>query len=614
MRTSGFDPALAEVISRRLNIITIFVIVIVSTLLLRLWFLQIINGPVYRTQSENNRIHLQSIPPPRGLIMDRNGELLVDNRPSYDLYIIPEDIQDPEQLAVNLKRLVSLDVELFNKKHKKAFTGQPFNPVLIRKNITREELAVLEVNQFNLPGVNTPYRPQRNYIYGNFASHIIGYLGEISESQLRSGKYPNNTAGDYIGTTGIEGKWQNQLNGMSGGKQIEVDAAGRKLGTLAPQKPAVPGDNIFLTIDKDLQILAENSLKDKDGTIVALNPKTGEVLALANSPSFDPNKFVGGINTEDWNNIRNNPAHPLQNRAITNQYPPGSIFKIDPGGLEEGVIDPKEEIFCNGIYRLGNHKYECWKLKYGGHGDVNLHEALMGSCDVYFYKLGKNLGIDTIAKYARMFGLGKKTGIDLSGEEEGLIPDTEWKLKRDGIPWQQGETVVSAIGQSYVSVTPIQMARLIATVFNGGKIYQPRVVKRVEDGTSSVYEFTPTLQGELNISSENIELVKQALIAVVNDPDGTGKTAKIKGVTVAGKTGTAEVANQERIKALNLDGEVPSKLETHAWFVAVAPAEDPQIAISVLVEHGGGGSSVAAPIARELIKQYLIKMDRYDIK
>lgn len=606
MRTSGFDPALAEIIGRRLKLLTVFVIFMISILILRLWFLQIIKGPMYRVQSENNRIHLQSIPPFRGLVFDRNGELLVDNRPSYDLNIVPEDIQDRKRLLKNMERLIVLDPDQFNRRLKKSNTGRSFNPVLLKRNITREELAIVEANLFNLPGVFIEVRPQRNYIYGSLASHVVGYLGEISEKQLRSGKYKQNNTGDFIGQYGIESIWQNQLNGTSGGRQVEVDAAGRKLRTIS-EKPPAPGYNILLTIDKDLQMLAENLLKDKEGTAVALDPNTGEVLAMASSPAFDPNIFVGGINTTDWNKIRTNKAHPLQNRAIGSQYPPGSIFKIVVAlaGLEEGIIDPEEEVFCNGRYRLGNHTYKCWGLKLGGHGKVNLRQAIVDSCDIYFYKMGKRIGIDTIAKYARMFGLGQKTHIDLNAEEEGIIPDTEWKLKRDGIPWQQGETVVSAIGQSYVTVTPVQMARLISAVFNGGKLYQPRVVKRVGNDASNVYEFTPHLQSKVQISSENMERVKQALIDVVNDPKGTGRTAKIKGVTVAGKTGTAEVANQEKIKALNLDGDVPTKLQTHAWFVAVAPAEDPKIAISVLVEHGGGGSSTAAPIARELIKQYL---------
>ncbi|MBN1905310.1 MAG: penicillin-binding protein 2 [Deltaproteobacteria bacterium] len=403
-----------------------------------------------------------------------------------------------------------------------------------------------------------------------------------------------------------------QLNAPSGGKQVEVDAAGRNLGDLASKKPAVPGGNIFLTIDKDLQLLSESLLKEKEGTIVALNPNTGEVLAMASSPAFDPNKFVGGVNTTDLNEVRSSPAYPFLNRAIGSQYPPGSLFKIviALAGLEEGVIDPEEEVFCNGRYQSGNHIYKCWGITHGGHGNVNLKEALINSCDIYFYKTGMKLGINNIARYARMFGLGQKTNIDLNSEVEGFIPDTEWKIKRYGIPWKVGETIASSIGQGYVSVTPVQMASMISTVFNGGKIFQPSVVKSIRRDTSSIYEFKPTLNGELNVRSENLELLKKALIAVVNDPKGTGQNAKIKGITVAGKTGIAEVANQEKIKSLNLDGDIPSNLEAHAWFVAVAPAEEPQIAISVLVEHGGGGRT-AAPIAVELIKQYLkVSMDR----
>lgn len=608
MRTSGFDPVLAEILSRRLKILTIFVIVMLSILVLRLWFLQIVKGPMYRVQSENNRIQLQRIPPFRGLIMDRNGELLVDNRPSYDLYIIPEDVQNQEHLFLNIKQLISLDLQKARHKLKRSYSGRPFEPVLIKKSITREELAVIETNLFNLPGVFIQVRPQRNYIYSTLASHIIGYLGEISEKQLKSGKYINNSTGDFIGQYGVESIWQNQLNGIRGWKQIEVDAKRRKLRTISKQPPT-PGYNINLTIDKDLQLLAEKSLKDRAGAIVAIDPNTGEVLAIASGPPINPNKFVDGINRTDWNKYTNSKEYPLQNRAIGSQYPPGSIFKIVVAfaGLEEGIIDPEEEIYCNGRYKLGNHSYKCWKWKYGGHGKVNLQDAMKGSCDIYFYRLGKKLGIDTIAQYARMFGLGQKTNIDLDYEADGLIPDREWKLQKYGVPWQQGETVSSAIGQSFVSVTPIQMARLMAAVFNGGRIYQPRIVKKVGNRFSTIYEFSPDLQERIDFRSENMELIKQSLIAVVNDPKGTGKSAKVKGITVAGKTGTAQVVALEKAKSLNPDGEVPSKYQDHAWFVAIAPVEDPKIAIAVLIEHGGGGSTVAAPVAGNLIRQYLKK-------
>ncbi len=609
MRTSGFDPALAEIIGKRLKVVTIFIVVIISVLLLRLWFLQIIKGPSYRVQSENNRIHLQSIPPFRGLIFDRNGELLVDNRPSYDVYIIPEDVHDSETLYTNLNRLIPIDPDLFKKKIKRKYSSRSFEPVLLKRGITREELARVEVNLFNLPGVFIEVKPQRNYIYSSFASHIVGYLGEISESQLKSGKYKNINSGDMIGKYGIENIWQNQLNGERGGRQVEVDASGRKLRTIS-QKPAVPGYNIFLTIDKDLQSFAEESLKDKTGTVIALDPNNGEVLAMVNSPAFDPNKFVTGFSTSEWSEIINNPDKPLQNRVIRGQYPAASVFKIVTAlaGLEEGEIDPEEKISCVRKFRLGDSSYSCWKLKFGGHGAVNLKEAIMGSCDIYFYKIGQRLGIDKIARYARMFGLGEKTGIDLNGEKEGLMPDTKWKLKAKGIPWQQGETLSCAIGQSYVTVTPIQMANLISTVFNGGNVFQPKVVKKVMNGENKIYEVSPKRRKRIHISKDNLEMVKEALIAVVNDPAGTAyKKVRIKGVTVAGKSGTAQVVNLEKVKNAKSDGEVPSKYEDHAWFVAIAPAEKPEIAVAVLVEHGGGGSDNSGPVARDLIKHFLNK-------
>ncbi|MBW1805947.1 MAG: penicillin-binding protein 2, partial [Deltaproteobacteria bacterium] len=476
MRSSGFDPVLAETLNRRFRTVTALVVVIVAGLLLRLWFLQVVNGPAYRTQSENNRIHLQKIPPFRGMIFDRNGGLLVDNRPSYDLYIVPEDIQDHDQFLESLNLLTGLDPERVGRKLKKAPKGYPFRPILIKKNISRNELAVVETNMFNLPGVMIQVKPQRNYLFGRLASHLIGYLGEISQQQLKSGRHPESGPGDSIGKYGVEGIWQSSLSGLRGGKQVEVDAAGRKLRVLS-SKPPVPGLNIFLTIDKDLQLLAEKLLGKKKGAIVALNPGNGEILAMASSPAFDPNLFIGGIDKTEWGNLASSRDFPLQNRAVSGQYPPGSVFKIvmAVAGLEEGIIDPEEEIVCQGSYKLGTHTYRCWKKH--GHGKVNFHKALKESCDVYFYKVGKRLGVDRIAYYAKMCGLGVKTNFELNYEKEGLIPTSKWKLKRWGVPWQQGETISVSIGQSFVLVTPLQQARLIAVIFNGGRIYQPKVIR-----------------------------------------------------------------------------------------------------------------------------------------
>ncbi len=604
MRTSGFDPVLVEMLSRRLRILSILVVIIISALIIRLWFLQIVNGPLYRTQSENNRIHLQKIQPFRGMITDRKGELLVDNRPSFDLYIIPEDIQDRKQFLAGLKFLIDIDPEQISDKLDKTSNLYSFRSILIEKDITRDELAVIETHLFNLPGLSIQPSLQRSYLFGNLASHVIGYLGEINENELRSGKYPENSAGDLIGKSGVEGKWHNDLNGIAGGKQVEVDAAGRKLQDLSI-KPPVSGMNITLTIDKELQSLAEEKLKDKKGAIVALDPNNGEILAMASSPAIDPNMFIGGIDKTEWNKMISSGDSPLQNRAISGQYPPGSLFKIAMAlaGLEEGVIDPDELITCPGTYILGNHTYKCWKE--GGHGSVNFQRAITESCDTYFYKIGMRLGIDKIAHYAKMYGLGQKTGFELGNEADGLIPNSEWKLKRFGVPWQLGETVSSSIGQSYVSTTPIQMARLISAVFNGGKLYQPKIVRHIGSKSGDMYRITPALTGELGVRRENLELLKKALISVVNDPQGTGASARIQGIRVAGKTGTAQVIALEKTKNLDSDAEVSGDFEDHAWFVATAPEENPQIAIAVLIEHGGHGSSGAAPIARDLIKKYL---------
>ncbi len=606
MRSSGFDPISAEVFDRRFRTVTLCVIVILATLVLKLWFLQIVYGPSYRTQSENNRIHLQKTPPFRGMIFDRNGKLLVDNRPSYDLYIIPEEVQDRERLTESLTLLIGLNPELVEGRLKRVSRRYPFKPILVKKNISRHELAVIETNLFSLPGVMIQVKPQRHYLYGKLASHLIGYLGEISENQLKSGKYPDNASGDLIGKYGVEGKWQKFLNGLSGGKQVEVDAAGRKLKVMSRKQP-VPGLNLSLTIDKDLQLLADKCLEGNKGAIVAINPNNGEILALSSSPAFDPNLFIGGINKKEWKRMVSGKDFPLQNRAISGQYPPGSVFKIVVAlaGLEEGIISPQEEILCTGSYTVGNRTYRCWREH--GHGKVNFHRAVVESCDSYFYRLGKRLGVEKIAHYSRVFGLGKKTGIDLDYEQEGLIPTSQWKLKRWGEQWQTGETISLSIGQSFLLVTPLQMAGLISTVFNGGYMYQPKVIKWIGKERRRFYRFPPTKRGQIQPKQENMALLRDALIGVVNAPKGTGGRARDKKLIVAGKTGTAQVINLETEKELGKESEIPLEFRDHAWFVAIAPVERPKLALAVLLENGGSGGSVAAPIAKKMIRAYLGK-------
>ena len=566
-------------LQKRIIWIDLFVIFLFFILILRLWYLQIIKGQEYRTRSEHNRIRLREIPAYRGKIMDRNGIILVDNKPSYNLYLIPEEIEEPDDLLKRLSRIVDLNIEQAKKSllHMKRICA--FKPVCIKRELSFDEVAKIEANKLLLPGVVIRVEGKRNYIYGKLASHILGYISWNKK-----------------GTVGIEYKWDRLLSGIPGGMQIEVDATGRMVRLLS-KRPPVAGDNIYLNIDKRLQQKAEQLLQDKSGAIVAINPKDGEVLAMASSPSFDPNRFVEGIDQKTWEKMINSKTHPLQNRAINGLYPPGSTFKVVVAlaGLQEGLINPDTVFTCTGTFPYGNRVFKCWKKS--GHGKVKLHKAIKESCDIYFYNLGKLLGAEKIAHYAKMFGLGQKTGIDIGNESKGLVPTPEWKLKRFGIPWQGGETLSFAIGQSFLLVTPLQMAVLYSALFNGGILYKPTITRLIKrpDG-SIVYEFKPRVKSKLHINKKYMDEIKKALIAVVNEAHGTGEKARIKGITVAGKTGTVQLVEEKEGKE--------TKIKEHAWFVGIAPAQDPKICVAAIIEHGGHGGSAAAPVVRELIKEY----------
>lgn len=601
---SGFDPVETDIFQRRLTRLTILILIIFGVLFVRLWFLQIIHGAKFRTQSENNRIDLRDVLPFRGLIYDRSGELLVDNRPLFMLGAIPEDIGELDGLLTGLRELIEIDDGSARKRIRRAQKLNPFNPIYIKKGLTRDELARVEANTFSMPGVVIDVKARRHYLYGPFASHLIGYLGEIDRKQLNSEEYTQNRLGDFVGKFGIERKWQKQLNGFRGGQQVEVDAYGRRLRVLY-QRDAEPGLNVYLTIDKGLQRLAEKALEDKAGAIVAMNPMNGEILAMASSPRFDPNDFAKGMDRKGWEKLVSNLQFPLQNRATTGQYPPGSLFKIVVAlaGLEEGIIDPQEKIICTGSHYFQGRIYRDWKEE--GHGSVDFHRALVESCDVYFYKMGQRIGIDTIARYARLLGFGSRTGLQLGDEKSGLIPDRDWKLAHWHVPWQEGETLSVAVGQSFTLITTIQMTRFISALFNGGILYRPQVTKLVGKGDgNAVFMFQPDVIGRWSIREEHMELIKRALLGVVNEPTGTGRRARLDAIQVAGKTGTAQViALPEEGEAIEKE-EVPYKFRDHSWFVAVAPVERPVIALSIVIEHGGMGGATAAPIAKMILEGY----------
>mgnify|MGYP003876610983 CR=1 FL=1 len=570
-------------------------------LLLRLWHLQVIEGEEFRRLCESNRIRLVKVAPLRGRIFDRKGRILADNRPSFDLFVIPEDVKDKESFAEGLAPLLGMPPEeILGKISQRG--RSPFQPVRIKGDLTWEELSRIKIRQMELPGLKVSVVPVRTYLYRGLAAHLLGTVGEITREELSRRRAKGYDIGDYLGKTGLEAAWEDYLRGLKGGRQVEVDALGRELRVLREVEP-IPGWDLHLTLDLDLQRKAEELLKGKAGAIVALDPSSGAVLAMASAPSYDPAAFARGIPLEMWKKLNEDPLHPLTNRAIRGLYAPGSVFKIvvAAAALAEGRVDPDERLHCGGLFPLGQKVFRCWKEE--GHGWMDLKQAIIQSCDIYFYQLGLRVGPELMASYAEAFGFGRCTGIELPGEKAGFVPSPAWKAKR-GERWYDGETVVMAIGQGPFLVTPLQMARMIAAVANGGVLYQPLVATEVIDPEGKgVRSYRPRPMGRLPLSPRVLRRLKEALLGVVEDEKGTGRAAHIPGVSVAGKTGTAQVAKmgQRRLKP----SELPYELRDHAWFVAYAPAEAPTIAVAVVVEHGGHGGSAAAPLARELIKEWL---------
>lgn len=605
MITSNFDSLKIKIFHRQLKIFSILMFLTFGVILFRFLYLQIMNGQNYREKSEQNRIRIREIAPLRGIIKDRNGEPLATNRPSFNLCVVPEEITNTEEFLTDLNKIIPLDMEASLKAIKTGRQRAPFRQVCIKKDMTRDELATIETFRFNLNGVLVSIEPRRNYMNGMMASHILGYLGEITEEQLKNNVFPKAKQGDFIGKSGVEYQCEKQLAGESGGMQLEVDAVGRIIEIIS-NKPPKSGSDVFLTLDADLQRFSENIFEEHNGAIVAMDPMNGKILALVSNPAFDPNLFIGGISHKEWQELISSKNHPLQNRALSGQYPPGSIFKIIVGlaALEEKIVTPQTSFFCSGNFSLGTGSYNCWNKH--GHGNVKLHDAIVESCDVYFYEVGRKLGIDMIAKYAAVFGMGSLTGFDAGAERRGLVPTKEWKQKKFGEPWQTGETITTAIGQSYILVTPMQTACFMSAVFNGGILHTPRIIEHIDEGIqSTVSPFSSRLNAAIQIKPENMELMKNALAATVNSPRGTGKNAKIDHIEVAGKTGTAQVVSLEVVKSYKDESLIPKNFRDHAWFVATAPKNDPKITVAVLVEHGGGGGRIAAPIAKEIINAYL---------
>ncbi|MBW2367050.1 MAG: penicillin-binding protein 2 [Deltaproteobacteria bacterium] len=575
-------------------------------LLGRLLYLQVIQGASLRKLSETNSIRLHHVAPTRGLIFDRSGKLLVDNRPAFELNVILKDAKPVEKTIENLAHYIDVPAETLLEKIEQSKPVASYKPIALKHDIGRDTLAVVAAHSYELPGITIDVKPMRHYIENQRASHLIGYLSEINADELASGRYKDRRAGDYIGKSGVEKRYETYLKGERGGRQVEVNAVGQVVRVLKTV-PATPGHNVFLTIDDRVQQTAETLLDGKAGAVVAIAVETGEVLALASAPAYDPNAFVCGMSQDEWQALIENPYKPLDNKAVNGEYPPASVYKLitSMAGLEEGVIDETTQVFCPGFYTLGNRVFRCWK-KYG-HGHVGLIKAIAESCDVYFYQLGRQLGVDRIAWYASACGFGNITGIDFDHEPTGLIPTVAWKKRRFGQPWYGGETLAIAIGQGYNLVTPLQAAVVTAALANGGTRLRPQIVQAIRSAEGeTLFQSRPKPLGALPVSAANLELIRKGMYEVVQGASGTARIARLKDIDISGKTGTAQVVSLKRDESDDDDAETPEHLKDHAWFVAFAPSDAPRIAVAVMVEHGEHGSSAAAPIARDVIQAYLV--------
>ncbi len=566
---------------------SIVIAALFSLVIIRLWQLQVLQGSEYKKISDENMLRIIRVPSPRGIIYDRNGIPLVKNSPYFSASLIPENL---EKLDVPyLAEVLNMDAnEVYSKLNGKRLS--PFEPLKIKEGLTFAEIAKIEAKRSDIPGLIIDIDMSREYLFGDLGAHVIGYLGRISPAQSKDPEFKNIPPEAFIGQWGAELLFDKSLRGTPGERIIEVDALGREI-RLISEKPPLKGDDLTLSIDINLQKAAEDAFTGKSGALVALKTDTGEVLGLVSRPSFDPNQFARGISYKQWVDLNQDKKVPMLNRALQSHYPPGSTFKIVTAiaALSEGVVTPNTKVECRGGITYGGRQFGCWKK--GGHGIVSLHKAMVESCDVYFYELGKRVGINKIAEYSRIFGLDEITGLPLVKERSGLVPDTKWKYEKKKQPWYMGETFHVSIGQGYLLTTPIQMAQLISAVTNGGIIFKPTIIK---------LEIPPEPVKKAEIEPEILELIKKSLYGVVNEEGGTGIGAKSTAVLIGGKTGTAQVVGIRKDSKY-----LPERFRDHAWFVAYAPTDKPEVALCAFVEHGGQGGRVAAPIAKQAIEAYI---------
>lgn len=572
----------------RIKILWVVIVCSFLILLARIAWLQLIEGERYLRISKNSRLQLLPLPCTRGLILDRNGKKLTHNEASFSVGVIPSNVSNPDHLLDHLAIILKLDKKAILERLGRA--PNPFKPVVLKKNVGMSTVTFLLEREEEFPGVVIIAQPVRTYLYGGLASHLLGHLGEVNQTELALSSGYGIELGDLVGKMGVEKVCNRYLQGEKGGKQIEVDAHGRALRTISEKDP-IPGHNVYLTIDLRMQEIAEKELGERKGVVLIGDPYTGGIFALVSYPGFDPNLFSWGISESEWNRLRDEPLHPLENRATRGEYPLGSTIKVitASAALEEGIISKEDTFFCGGNFTIGNRVFKGWKEE--GHGEINLEEAIIHSCNVYFYQLGLRLGVKRIIRYARLFGLGKPTGIDLESEKPGFLPTPDWKKRRKGEAWYGGDTVNLSIGQGYILVTPVQMLKVISVIANGGYLIKPYLIKKIVGPRGNlIKEFQPQKMERVPLSSATLNFLRRSLRGVVRE--GTGWRAENKTVEISGKTGTAELS----------EGEKP-----HNWFTGYASSTHLRLAIVVLVENREEDIQIAPQIAGKIFSQIFEK-------
>lgn len=577
--------------SRRLSLLRYGTVAVVVLLLTGFWQLQVVRSNYYARLAEANRIRTLPVTAPRGVILDRNGRTLVDHVPAFSIVLLREHVGEVQDALPAISRGLNLELEWIKDRLEEYADAAPYQPIVLKDAATMQDIAFIEAHRTDLPELELVLVYRRRYPSEKFGAHLFGHLGETSAEEVSVRGYE---LGDLVGKMGLERFYNDRLKGENGQRRVIVDSRGREVEKLGRLRP-VPGRPIRLTLDYDLQAAAERALEGRQGALVALDTRTGDVLAMVSRPAFDPGLFAIRIQPEEWKRLTEDPLKPLLNRVTQAQLAPGSVFKvmIATAALEEGLIDKNFTVHCPGWANHYGRIFRCWVPQ--GHGRVDLHKAIVESCDVFFYQVGRELGIERIAHYAREFGLGSPTGIDLPGEEDGLVPSPEWKQRAKKEPWYDGETISVAIGQGPIMVTPLQLAVAIGGIASGGVFPEPRLV--LEPGREPVFRRS-------TLKPETVEAITNGLWGVVNEEGGTGRSARLPEVDVAGKTGTAQLVGFDTLR--KVQGEPERTLIDNAWFVGLAPRRNPEIVVAVLLEHGEHGAS-AAPLARQVIEAYYKK-------